>query len=163
MPEHMPEQYLPAARESRLLVRELAEEVLVYDEEGHRAHCLNRTAALVWRACDGGTPVPRIAERVGAQLSAHVSEEVVWLALEQLGEFDLLATNATRAPQPASLISRRRMLRRLGVAAAVSLPLITSVVSPTAAEAQSPCNETNCPPPQCCSGGVCLPEAECGV
>ncbi len=163
MPEHMPDQYLPAAREARLLVRELAEEVLVYDEEGHRAHCLNRTAALVWKSCDGRTSVARIAERVGAQMSAHVSEEVVWLALEQLAEFDLLSTGAARAAAATSLISRRKMLRRLGVAAAVSLPLITSVVSPTAAEAQSPCNEQNCPPPMCCSGGVCLPEAECGV
>jgi hypothetical protein len=163
MPEHMPDQYLPAAREARLLVRELAEEVLVYDEEGHRAHCLNRTAALVWKSCDGRTSVARIAERVGAQMSAHVSEEVVWLALEQLAEFELLSTGAPRAAAAASLISRRKMLRRLGVAAAVSLPLITSVVSPTAAEAQSPCNEQNCPPPMCCSGGVCLPEAECGV
>ena len=163
MPEHMPDQYLPAAREARLLVRELAEEVLVYDEEGHRAHCLNRTAALVWKSCDGRTSVARIAERVGAQMSAHVSEEVVWLALEQLAEFDLLSTGAARAAAATSLISRRKMLRRLGVAAAVSLPLITSVVSPTAAEAQSPCDEQNCPPPMCCSGGVCLPEAECGV
>jgi hypothetical protein len=163
MPEHMPDQYLPAAREARLLVRELAEEVLVYDEEGHRAHCLNRTAALVWKSCDGRTSVARIAERVGAQMSAHVSEEVVWLALEQLAEFDLLSTGAAGAAAATSLISRRKMLRRLGVAAAVSLPLITSVVSPTAAEAQSPCNEQNCPPPMCCSGGVCLPEAECGV
>ena len=168
MPEHTPDQYLPAARGARLLVRELAEEVLVYDEEGHRAHCLNRTAALVWKHCDGRTPVARIAERVGAQMSAHVPEEVVWLALEQLGEFDLLAPGAARAATSSNLtatnvIPRRRMLRRLGVAAAVSLPLITSVVSPTAAEAQSPCNEQNCPPPMCCSGGVCLPEAECGV
>jgi hypothetical protein len=166
MREHMPDQYLPAAREARLLVRELAEEVLVYDEEGHRAHCLNRTAALVWKNCDGRTPVARIAERVGAQLSAHVPEDVVWLALEQLDEFDLLSTGAARATTPSNpagpnLMSRRKMLRRLGLAAAVSLPLITSVVSPTAADAQSPCNETNCPPPQCCSGGVCVPEAEC--
>jgi len=163
MPEHMPEQYLPAARSAKLLVRELAEEVLVYDEEGHRAHCLNRTAALVWQSCDGRTAVPAIAERVGAQLSAQVTEEVVWLALEQLAEFDLLSTKAARTVVPSNLISRRRMLRRLGVAAAVSLPLITSVVSPTAAEAQSPCNETNCPPPMCCSGGVCLPEDQCTV
>ncbi|HEX7313438.1 MAG TPA: PqqD family protein [Pyrinomonadaceae bacterium] len=163
MPEHMAEQYLPAARSSKLLVRELAEEVLVYDEEGHRAHCLNRTAALVWKSCDGRTAVPVIAERVGAQLSAPVTEEVVWLALEQLTEFDLLSTKVERASAPANVISRRKMLRGLGIAAAVSLPLITSVVSPTAAEAQSPCNETNCPPPMCCSGGTCLPESECNV
>lgn len=165
MPEHMHDQYLPAAREARLLVRELAEEVLVYDEEGHRAHCLNQTAALVWKSCDGRTSVARIAERVGAQMSAHVPEEVVWLALEQLAEFDLLAAGAARRSNltAPNVISRRKMLGRLGVAAAVSLPLVTSVVSPTAAEAQSPCNEQNCPPPMCCSGGVCLPEAECGV
>lgn len=168
MPEHMHDQYLPAAREARLLVRELAEEVLVYDEEGHRAHCLNQTAALVWKSCDGRTSVARIAERVGARMAAHVPEEVVWLALEQLAELDLLSTGAARTATSSNLaapkvISRRKLLRRLGVAAAVSLPLITSVVSPTAAEAQSPCNEQNCPPPMCCSGGVCLPEAECGV
>ena len=153
----MSEQYLPVARKSRLLVRELAEEVLVYDEEGHRAHCLNRTAALVWKSCDGKTTVARIAERVGGQLSTHVPEELVWLALEQLAEFDLLAGGARPSESPG-LISRRRMLRRLGIAAAVSLPLITSVVSPTAAQAQSgvPCDEnTPCPEGQTCIGGLC--------
>lgn len=160
----MTDQYLPAARKSRLLVRELADEVLVYDEGDHRAHCLNRTAALVWKSCDGKTPVSGIAERVSGQLSTPVSDEVVWLALDQLAEFDLLAHAESRplAPNP---ISRRKMMRRLGIAAAVSLPLITSIVSPTAAEAQSPCNEENCPPPMCCAGGQCLPEGseECSV
>ena len=137
--------------------------MLVYDEEGHRAHCLNRTAALVWKSCDGRTNVPAIAERVGAQLSAPVSEEVVWLALDQLAEFELLTARESSSPRPSNLMSRRKLLKRLGVAAAVTLPLVTSVVSPTAAEAQSPCNETNCPPPMCCSGGVCLPESECNV
>jgi hypothetical protein len=158
----MREQYLPSARKSKLVVRELTEEVLVYDEETHRAHCLNRTAALVWKHCDGKTPVSGIAERVGEHLSSRVSDDLVWLALGQLAEFDLLAPGAAR-PAPPNLISRRKMIRRLGLAAAISLPLITSIVSPTAAEAQSPCNESNCPPPRCCSGGLCLPEEECSV
>lgn len=158
----MREQYLPSARKSKLVVRELAEEVLVYDEETHRAHCLNRTAALVWEHCDGKTPVSGIAERVGGRLSSRVSEDLVWLALDQLAEFDLLTSDAAR-PAPPNLISRRKMIRRLGLAAAISLPLITSVVSPTAAQAQSPCNESNCPPPRCCSAGLCVPEEECSV
>ena len=158
----MTEQYMPSARRSKLLVRELAEEVLVYDEETHRAHCLNRTAALVWKHCDGKTTVSDIAERVGEQLSSRVSSDLVWLALDRLAEFDLLASGAAR-PAPSNLISRRKMIRRLGLAAAISLPLITSIVSPTAAQAQSPCNESNCPPPRCCSGGLCLPEEECSV
>jgi Coenzyme PQQ synthesis protein D (PqqD) len=158
----MPDQYLPTARRSNLVVRELAEEVLIYDEEGHRAHCLNHTAALVWKNCDGKTTVSGIAKRLGAYLSAPVSDEVVWLALDQLAEFDLLASG-TALPTAPSLISRRKMIRRLGLAAAVSLPLITSIVSPRAAEAQSACNEANCPPPMCCQGNLCAPEAECGT
>ena len=149
--------YLPSARTSKLVVRELADEVLVYDAEGHRAHCLNRTAALVWKSCDGETPVSLIAERVGRQLSSPLAEEVVWLALAQLEEFGLLAPSAPR-PAPPNRISRRRMLRRLGAAAAVSLPLITSIVSPTAAQAQSgvPCDEnTPCPLGQTCNAGLC--------
>lgn len=154
----MPEHYLPAARNSKLLVRELAEEVLVYDADAHRAHCLNRTAALVWKHCDGRTSVSGIARRVGEEMSSTVSEELVWLALEQLAEFGLLASAGLRPPasQP---ISRRKMMRRVGLAAAVSLPLITSIISPTPAQAQSPCTETSCPPGTTCQAGVCEPDA----
>ena len=153
----MTERYLPAAMKTKLVVRELEDEVLVYDAEGRRAHCLNRTAALVWKSCDGKTPVSRIAERVGRQLSSPLAEEVVWLALSQLADFDLLAPDASR-PESLGHISRRMMLRRLGTAAAVSLPLITAVVSPTAAQAQSalPCDEnTPCPEGQTCVAGLC--------
>ena len=155
----MSECYLPAARTAKLVVRELADEVLVYDTEAHRAHCLNRTAALVWKSCDGETPVSRIAERVGLQLSSPVAEEVVWLALGRLAELDLLSPSASPRPAPPNQMSRRRLLRRLGAAAAaVSLPLVTSIVSPTPAQAQSgvPCDEnTPCPEGQTCNAGIC--------
>ncbi len=153
----MSELYLPVARKSKLVVRELADEVLVYDTEAHRAHCLNRTAALVWKNCDGKTPVSGIAERAGEELSSNLPEDVVWLALDQLAEFDLLSHDALR-PAPSDRISRRKMLRRLGVAAAISLPLITSVISPTPAHAQSSvsCNgDTDCPSGQTCQAGIC--------
>lgn len=155
----MSEQYLPSARTSRLVVRELAEEVLVYDEDSHRAHCLNRTAALVWKHCDGRTAVAGIADRVGERLSASVSDEVVWMALDQLDERGLLAPREARrgAARP---VSRRRMIRGLTLAAAVSLPLVTSIVSPTPAQAQSPCTETSCPPGTFCNGSVCEPVQE---
>ena len=158
----MPDQYLPAARKSKLLVRELAEEVLVYDEESHRAHCLNPTAALVWEHCDGKTPVAGIAGRVGRQLSTRVAEEVVWSALEQLAESGLLAPRETSHGGGAAgrPVSRRRMIRGLGLAAAVSLPLVTSIVAPTPAQAQSPCTETSCPPGTSCNGSVCEPVQE---
>lgn len=157
----MSERYLPTARRAGLLVRELADEVLVYDARRHRAHCLNRTAALVWRSCDGRTPVSAIAERVSRRVSAPVAEDVVWLALDQLAESDLLSPAAAAAaarPAPPGRVSRRVMLRRLGAAAAVMLPLVTSVASPTPAQAQSSalCNDdTECPEGQECVGGIC--------
>jgi hypothetical protein len=43
----------PLARKQDLLVRELADEVLVYDLANDEAHCLNETAAFVWMRCDG--------------------------------------------------------------------------------------------------------------
>ncbi len=137
------------------MVRELGEEVLVYDAEGHRAHCLNRTAALVWKHCDGKTPAAAIAAKVGEQMSCAISEEVVWLALEGLAESGLLVNVSARRPSSAP-VSRRGMMRRLGLAAA-ALPLITSIASPTAAQAQSPCTETSCPPGTFCNAGVCEP------
>jgi hypothetical protein len=154
----MAEHYVPRARRSKLVVRELADETLVYDVEGHRAHCLNRTAALVWELCDGESTVSRIAEGMGERLSARVPEEVVRLALEQLADRGLLAPDEFRPAPAANAVSRRALMRRLGLAAAVALPLVTSIISPTPVMAQSPCTETSCPPGTTCQAGVCEPD-----
>jgi hypothetical protein len=55
---------LPKARRNKLVIQELPDEVLVYDQERDKAHCLNQTAALVWKQCDGRTDVPTIAKRL---------------------------------------------------------------------------------------------------
>ncbi len=47
------EQARPLARKADLVTKEVADEVLVYDLKSHKAHCLNQTAALVWKYCDG--------------------------------------------------------------------------------------------------------------
>lgn len=41
----------PKARKERLVIKELANETLVYDEINHKAHCLNSTAGRVWKFC----------------------------------------------------------------------------------------------------------------
>jgi hypothetical protein len=48
---------IPCARTEGLVVQTLADEVLVYDLERHKAHCLNHAAALIWKHCDGRTSV----------------------------------------------------------------------------------------------------------
>ena len=46
-------------REGHLVIDELPDEVLVYDLDRHKAHCLNQTAALVWQHCDGKMAIAR--------------------------------------------------------------------------------------------------------
>ena len=84
------EQSLPEARKEGLVVQHLSDEVLVYDQQRHKAHCLNETAALIWMRCDGKTTVASMAQELSKQTGTRVGEEVVWLALDQLGRSRLL-------------------------------------------------------------------------
>ena len=70
----------PHARKEGLVVKELPDELLVYDLERHRAHCLNPTAALVWKHSDGQTSVEEIATLLHAELEAHaLFNNLTWL------------------------------------------------------------------------------------
>jgi hypothetical protein len=146
---------VPRARTEGLVIKTLPDEVLVYDRDRDKAHCLNQTAALVWKYCDGKTTVPSMARRLERDLNTErVDEKVVWYALDQLGKDHLL--EETVVP-PALLggMSRREMVRALGVAAVVAVPLVTSIIAPTPAQAAT-CNASGqaCTPGVCCSG-VC--------
>ena len=46
-------QQRPVARQEGLVIQEMPDEVLVFDLKTNKAHCLNETAAFVWKACDG--------------------------------------------------------------------------------------------------------------
>jgi hypothetical protein len=147
---------LPSARRDGPLVQAIDDEVLVYDTERHKAHCLNRTAADVWEHCDGQTTVADVARRLTRELGTSVDDAVVWLAVEQLGKAHLL----TETPQPRRGLSRRDVLKRLGVAAAVALPLVTTVRTPTAAQGASCANEDELCGPSA-GGRPCCPPDNC--
>jgi hypothetical protein len=127
----------PRARKNDLIVRDLADEVLVYDRTRHRAYCLNRTAALVWRLCDGATTPARMARSLENKLGVPVEESIIWLALSRLGKSRLLEEPVMDTPAPR--VSRREIMKKAGLAAMVALPLVTSIVAPTAAQAQTTC------------------------
>ena len=147
-----PDQPLPRARRAQLIIKELSTETLVYDEQSHEAHCLNQTAAFVWRHCDGRTSIAKVGRLLEKQAGVEVPEQVIWSALEQLERSHLLEGSVSR-PAPIEGMSRRELIRRLGIGAALSLPVVVSIVAPTAAEAAS----TNCSP----AGGRCSVHADC--
>lgn len=156
---------LPKARKHDLVIESLVDEVLVYDLKRHRALCLNETAALVWKQCDGRTTVGQAAERIKARFNAPVNEDIIRLALDRLGKEHLLEGSAG-PPASGKGVSRREAIR-LGLAAAVALPLVTSIVAPTAAQTatcisiQTCAGRTQSPPgcgnTPCCTGGTCQP------
>jgi hypothetical protein len=137
----------PTARKDDLTVRELPEETLVYDRRQNRAHCLNATAALVWRHCDGNTSLDELARIVSREL-AIAGQSVVTLALEQLAHRRLLDEAPPPLP-PAERLSRRDALKKLALTAAV-LPLVLTVTPRVAAQTLSPdpaTTSTSDPPP----------------
>jgi hypothetical protein len=120
----------PQARKEKLNVRELPDETLVYDQEHRKAHCLNRTAALVWKHCDGQTDIAALARLLHEQLQVPDAETVVRLALDQLARRHLLVGELPPLSASARL-SRRQVLASV-VVAAVALPLITTISAPSA-------------------------------
>src|SRR5919206_3923636 len=130
----MDHKVLPQARSENLIVEELDGEVLVYDIDRDRAHCLNSTAALVWKLCNGRRTPGDIAREL--QLTTETrdandstraikasalkgTDELVWLALDQLSR-DHLLDDKTFTASRVPLISRREAIRRVGIGAAIA-------------------------------------------
>ena len=139
---------MPKARQEGLLVQEVGDELAVYDQEIHRAHRLNQTAAIVWRHCDGQRSVEDLTVVLQQQLNPVVDHEVVLLALDQLHSARLLETPVGRSADETRM-SRRAVVRKVGLVGVLSLllPVITTIAVPTPAQAQSApttCNPTNC-------------------
>ena len=159
---------LPNARVENLVVKQLADETLVYDLERHRAYCLNAASSLIWRHCDGQTDARATAASLGRQLGLPADEEIVWIGVERLRKARLLAE--PREPRLlATHYTRRKFLRQavIASAAAALLPTVISIVAPTAAQAATcvtdctgmpdgtKCNPTNCLE-ICCHGCKCF-------
>ncbi len=149
------------ARQNGLVVQEMPDEVLVYDLDTNKAHCLNQSSALVWKSCDGSNSVGDIVRQFESTGGGKVTEDFVWLAIDQLNENGLL--DGKIAPRFAGQ-SRRQVLKTIGLASMVALPVIASLVAPKNAMAAASCACTSnaqctpnrgCPSPTCNNNGVC--------
>jgi hypothetical protein len=149
------------ARHEDLVMTEVNDETLVYDQTSHAIHQLNPTSRTIWTLCDGTRTVPDVAQAAGLALGAQVSSDVVRLALGQLGSANLLV-GPIPAERRTSRHSRRTMLRRMAIAGGVALPALVSISTPVAADHSSTCHELGTPCTNisdCCRGacptGIC--------
>lgn len=128
----------PRARRNDIFSDTLGSETILYDKSNHRAHSLNRSAALVWQSADGQKSVDELAELLHRELGVPADRSVVLLALEELAIAGLLEKPLeTAVPEEAP--SRREVARRLALAGASAafIPFIASVIAPTPAMASS--------------------------
>ncbi len=145
-------EHAPRARQDGLLEETVGEELLLYDQNSHTAHCLSPIAASVWRRCDGERDLAELAKLAGA------SEPLVADALHELREKDLLDAEPALTQSTILGESRREAIVRVArySAAAAAVPLVVSVTAATPAMASS--EEQGC----CQCEGIAKEPVSCG-
>jgi hypothetical protein len=156
---------MPKARKSGLVVQDLNGETLIYDLDTHRALCLNQTSALVWQNCDGVKTVSDISSILAAGSKNAASEDLIWLALDQLKKENLIE-NSEELETKFEGMTRREAVRKVGMASLIALPVIAAITAPTMAQTGTVCGRTcngngQCaaPCPNCNVGSTTNPDA----
>jgi len=149
---------MPIARKEGLVIQEMPDEVLVYDMETNQAHCLNQTAASVWKSCDGVNSVTDITKKLEKEFKTTIPEDLVWLAIDQLSKDKLLEKEVETK---ISGLSRREVIKRIGFASMVALPVVAMLSFPQSALAVAcpPSQQglqNGCSPGQLCCSGECV-------
>ena len=119
---------LPKARTANLLEQNLKNETLIYDLVTDKAFNLNETLSIVYKACDGETTFDELKRE------HKFSDDFIYLALDELEKENLLAE---KYESKFKGLSRREVIRKVGLASIIALPLIIGITAPLAAHAAS--------------------------
>jgi hypothetical protein len=117
-------------KSDQLVVEKLGTELMIYDQARNQAFCLNQTAAFVWQHCDGKSSVKDIATKMAQTLDKPVDEKIVTFSLQSLSKDGLLEISTLTPFVPATM-SRRELIQKIGVRAAVAIPLVTALAVAT--------------------------------
>jgi biotin operon repressor len=132
----------PKAKTQGVLPERVDDELVVYDQVSHTAHCLSSEVALVWEHCDGLRSQSELARALSLAPAA------VERAVDALGECGLLDDVAVVAEHGYSRREAAVRVARAG-GAAFAAPLIYSVAVPSMAAALSPNPPCKTQPPGC--------------
>lgn len=131
---------------------DLEGELLLYDLLVHKAYCLNETSAIVYKACDGETTL------VDLKRSSAFTDDIILLALDSFQRENLLESDQVYET-PIPEMTRRSLLRKVGLSSVIALPIISSIIAPPAAHAAScqasgqSCTFSDGQQSNCCSSG----------
>jgi len=147
----MEETRLPRVKSKGLVTQESGDELLIFALETSKACCLNRPAVAVMHLCDGKTTFSQAAAKLG------MGEDLVRVTVDSIGKAGLLASDLTDGYSVN--LSRRRVLRQ-AAAFGIAVPVVASLVAPSALHAASNCIPLNQTCTQngtpCCTGTACF-------
>jgi hypothetical protein len=151
-----PEYEVLAARCDGIDVEVLGDELVLYDRRTQEAHLLNAPVVEVWHALQD----PSSFADLGARLPHQSRDQLTW-AIAELQRVELVEPSIGRPGPGAAGVSRRQLLRRMGLAA-VAIPAISTIFSAQAASAAPACGGANAQcngvggVSTCCSGRTCI-------
>lgn len=119
---------LPLTRTQNIIVKNVGKELLVYDLSTNIIYRLNETSAIIYCACNGKTTFEDLISK------NKFTEELIYFSLQELQKENLV--------QGADLtyfgaLSRREVIRKVGLATLLALPVISSMLAPSSTQAQS--------------------------
>ncbi|MBX7174829.1 MAG: hypothetical protein K1X72_27885 [Pyrinomonadaceae bacterium] len=127
---------LPQSKTKNIVVLNLENEMLVYDLEINKAFCLNETSSIVYQNCDGKTSFAELRKRY------KFTDDLIFFTLDELKKERLIETNYA---SPFEKMSRREIVKEIGLSTIIALPIISSVIAPSSINAASgACVTTGC-------------------
>jgi hypothetical protein len=127
----------PRSRRERVVAQPFGDDLLLYDLDSNRAHCLNAPAAFVWNACDGTQNERDLSVALSERFGLPQDSRVLLSTLQALDDAGLMLTACTKVTVAARhkprAQSRRQALRAL-CAGALLVPSVLSITAPTAAQ-----------------------------
>ncbi len=136
---------IPVIRTKKLLIQQIGDEVVIYDQENYESHCLTSFVASVWRFCDGKNTVEDIIRLLEPRLTISSNEdinanELVRQSLDEMEQKGLIKEYLPGS-KTDSAFSRRKVLKTSvlvgGFAIGSMSPLIKTILAPEPAMASS--------------------------
>ena len=152
----------PKTRSENIVVQEMENEILIYDLKENKAFCLNETSAMIWQLCDGKHSVAEMSLSLSKKLNQPMNDDLIWLALDNFKKDNLLEDNEQLEINFSGL-NRRQVIKKIGFASMIALPIVSSVIAPSAAMAQSGllANNLACTTNSQCQSGNCFGGTKC--
>lgn len=156
----------PHAKKADIVTQDLPGELLIYNAATDRAFCLNETAAFVWQQADGQKSVSEIRRLMEREFKAAVNEDIIWLALEGLERDQLMESQVeSEAAEKFNGMSRREVVKRIGISSLIALPIIASLATPVHAGIGCPFSgavtQKQCQENRGCEGRACTTSGTC--